>query len=307
MSLKLRIGDQTRGSLADRAEGMVLGGAIGDGWGRPYEGSIVAACPLPLELTVTDDTQLTLATCEALLESRSVDPASIATRFTVWFRDRRVHGLGASTTKALRDLVAGAHWALAGAKGDRAAGNGAAMRVAPLAFMLDPADETARRVLRDVSRITHHNDEAYAGALAVVNAVRFAATPGFPMIQLLEEVAAALPDSLVRDRLLKYSSFGEDVQPADIGETWGSSGFVADSIPLALFAARAIGRRNFTEVVGSAIRAGGDTDTIGSVAGQVAGTAVGLSGLSEDLLARLRDLPAIAATAEEFARMVAAD
>ena len=125
------------------------------------------------------------------------------------------------------------------------------------------------------------------------------------MIQLLERVAAALPDSQVRDRLLKYSSFGKDVEPADIGQTWGSSGFVANSIPLALFAARAIGQRNFTEVVGSAIRAGGDTDTIGSVAGQVAGTAVGVMGLSEDLLARPRDLPAIAATAKEFARMVA--
>src|SRR5579871_1466912 len=137
-------------SVADRVQGMVLGGAIGDGWGRPYEGSLVRAFPLPLELIVTDDTQLTLATCEALVESGSVDSAAIAARFAIWFRDGRVHGLGASTTKALRDLAAGAHWALAGTKGERAAGNGAAMRVAPLAFMLDPAHEVAQRALRDV-------------------------------------------------------------------------------------------------------------------------------------------------------------
>ena len=285
---------------------MVLGGAIGDGWGRPYEGSVAAGCPLPLELVVTDDTQLTLATCEALVESRGVDAATIAARFLVWFRERRLHGLGSSTTKALRDLDAGAHWALAGAKGERAAGNGAAMRIAPLAFMLDPADEAARRVLRDVSRITHHSDEAYAGALAVVAAVRSVATSGYRMVRLLEDVAAILPDSQVRDRLVKYAAFGDDVEPADIGQTWGSSGFVADSVPLALFAARAIGERPFAAIVGGAIAAGGDTDTIGSITGQIAGAAVGLSALSEDLLARLRDRTEIASAAEPFARAVAA-
>ena len=286
---------------------MILGGAVGDGWGRPYEGSPTRAFPLPLELVVTDDTQLTLATCEAIIESGRVDPASIALRFLVWFREGRLTGLGSSTTKALRDLAAGAHWALAGAKGDRAAGNGSAMRIAPLAFMLDPEDERSRQLLRDVSRITHHHDEAYSGALAVVTAVRLASTSGYQMARLLEDVSAVLPDSQVRDRVVKYATFGDDVQPADIGETWGSSGFVADSVPLALLAARAIARRNFAQVVGSAISAGGDTDTIGSIAGQIAGAAVGIAGLSDDLLDRLRDRAEIASVASEFARVVAAD
>jgi ADP-ribosylglycohydrolase len=179
------------------------------------------------------------------------------------------------------------------------------MRIAPLAFMLDPAQEAERRTLRDVSSITHRNDEAYAGALAVVVAVRFAGTSGYPMNRLLEDVAALLPDSQVRDRILKYSAFPEDVEPIDIGQTWGSSGFVADSVPLAWFASRALGRRNFTEVVGSAVSAGGDTDTIGSIAGQIAGAAVGMAGLSQDLLARLRELTEISATAEAFGRLVA--
>lgn len=293
-------------SVEARVQGMILGGAVGDGWGRPYEGSPTRAFPLPLELVVTDDTQLTLATCEAIVESRRVDPASIAARILVWFREGRLTGLGSSTMKALRDLAAGAHWALAGAKGDRAAGNGSAMRSAPLAFMLDPRDEKARQLLRDVSRITHHHDEAYSGALAVVAAVRLASTSGYEMARLLEDVSVVLPDSQVRDRVLKYAAFGDNVLPADIGQTWGNSGFVADSVPLALFAARAIGPRNFAEVVGSAISAGGDTDTIGSIAGQIAGAAVGVSGLADDLLDRLRDRAAIAGVATEFARVVTA-
>jgi hypothetical protein len=49
----------------DRVVGMVLGGAIGDGWGRLFEGhSPQAPATPPVELISTDDTQLTIATCE---------------------------------------------------------------------------------------------------------------------------------------------------------------------------------------------------------------------------------------------------
>lgn len=41
---------------------------------------------------------------------------------------------------------------------ERAAGTGAAMRIAPLAFLLDPLDPEQRVTLRDVCRITHHSD-----------------------------------------------------------------------------------------------------------------------------------------------------
>jgi ADP-ribosylglycohydrolase len=41
------------------------------------------------------------------------------------------------------------------------AGNGGAMRIAPLAFVLDSLDK--RVLIRDAVRITHANDEAYLG------------------------------------------------------------------------------------------------------------------------------------------------
>src|SRR3954452_23316131 len=109
---------------SDRVVGTILGGAIGDGWGGPFEGSVLRGPALvPEELIVSDDTQLTLATCEAVIATGRIDPAAIAARFLVWFRGGRLRGLGASTLKALRDLDAGAHWALSGAKGERSAGN----------------------------------------------------------------------------------------------------------------------------------------------------------------------------------------
>src|SRR5215510_1565189 len=172
----------------DRVFACILGGAIGDGWGRPFEGRPrPAQLNIPDKLFVSDDTQMTLATCEAVVETGNVDPERIAARFVAWFRARKISGMGSSTLKALRDLDFGAHWALSGAKGERAAGNGTAMRVAPLAFLLDLRSDEKRRGLRDVCRITHHHDEAYVGGLAVATAVRLVSQPNFTPADLLGE------------------------------------------------------------------------------------------------------------------------
>lgn len=62
--------------IRDRALGCILGGAIGDALGGPYEGK---RPPVELHdearLSLSDDTQLTLATCEAVVEAGGlVDP-----------------------------------------------------------------------------------------------------------------------------------------------------------------------------------------------------------------------------------------
>jgi len=132
-------------SREDRIAGCLLGGALGDSIGSCFEG--MAACDnvsIPANLRVTDDTQMTIATCEAVIESRAITPQSIADQFLRWFRNRRLTGIGASTLKALAELDVGGHWALVGATGERAAGNGAAMRIAPLAFFLDPNVDSQR-------------------------------------------------------------------------------------------------------------------------------------------------------------------
>jgi ADP-ribosyl-[dinitrogen reductase] hydrolase len=127
--------------LKDSIIGCILGGAIGDALGVPYEGS---KPPIKIqrrtELIISDDTQLTLATCESISELGAVSPAAIAGRLAVWFKKGRIKGVGASTLKALQELSIGGHWALVGRKGEMGAGNGAAMRTAPLAFCIDPID-----------------------------------------------------------------------------------------------------------------------------------------------------------------------
>lgn len=83
--------------------GCLIGGAIGDCLGRPYENKTNTK-PKPGKWEITDDTQMTLTTCEAISKSRKVDPEIIAKTFVQWHRREPFRGLGASTYKALLEL-----------------------------------------------------------------------------------------------------------------------------------------------------------------------------------------------------------
>ena len=293
----------------DQVVGSILGGAIGDAFGGPYEGR---RGPLVLRessnWSVSDDTQLTLATAEALIESSVVDPERIAASFVDWFRRGEVSGTGSSTLKALRDLAAGGHWALSGRKGEMAAGNGAAMRIAPVAFFVDPDTQDGRRLIRDVCRITHDSDEAYVGALAVVLAIQKVLSGRWTSeSSLVRAVAEELPDVRVTERLFELAALDPQTPPLEVASTFGCSGYVVESVPLAIFSASRAATIGFEAVVREVIQAGGDTDTNASIAGQIAGAWLGAAAIPESLRGRLPIADSVVALARELhARSTAA-
>jgi ADP-ribosylglycohydrolase len=255
---------------------------------------------VPLEARFSDDTEFTLATCESIVECGRVDVENVARHFARWYETGRFHRMGASTLKAVRDLSLGAHWAIAGRSGEFAAGNGTAMRIAPLAFLLDPADPEQRTVIRDVSHITHRNDEAYAGALAVVLAIRSVLTGTWSAERsFLAAAFEGLPDSNVRDRIFELLPLRE--RPAEVARRFGSSGYVAESVPLALYCAQSIAGDPLPEVLGRAIEAGGDTDTIASITGQLAGM---VAGVPAEYVSPLENRGELIRIARAFARVV---
>jgi ADP-ribosyl-[dinitrogen reductase] hydrolase len=270
---------------ADAVRGCLLGGALGDAFGGLAERG---------SLCLSDDTQLTLATCEAVVEAGRVDPSTLAAVFVRWFSQRRLSGLGASTLKALRDLQAGSHWALAGARGEMAAGNGGAMRIAPVAFLKD----VDRKVVRDVVRITHHHEEAYLGALAVVLALRIPWPTSRHL--LLENIASELPDCRVRDQVRLAAGLDAKTSLQSVASTCGSSGWVVETVPLALCAAWQMVEHSFEDTIDDLRRIGGDTDTIASIAGQLAGTRLGAASLPAGMLAILPERGLVEATAVSF-------
>lgn len=280
---------ETRITKRSRVFGCILGGALGDAWGGPWEnkpGPIVFQ--VPSRSSISDDTQLTLATCESIIVNGGIHAEHLALQFAEWSKARRITGAGASTLKAMKDLAAGVHWALAGSRGEYSAGNGAAMRIAPLAFLLDPAKAEDRTIIRDVCRITHHNDEAYIGALAVVIAIQSALSGAWSRENsFLATVAESIPDSAVRDRVKELLPL--QIHPSEAAARFGASGYVVHTVPLALYCAQFIAHESLSTVVGQAVQVGGDTDTIASITGQVAGTVVGAPTDYREHFSRIKD------------------
>jgi len=174
------------------------------------------------------------------------------------------------------------------------------MRIAPLAFLLDPGSAADRVIVRDVSRITHHSDEAYAGALAVMTAVRLSAVTGFVPEDLLSRVSCELPDTRVRDRLLELLAV--DQAPEVVATRFGTSGYVVEAVPLALLVAVQSRASSLAAVIGRAVALGGDTDTIASIAGQI----VGASGVEvpQDLLQRIPGIADVESVVAQFVAQV---
>jgi ADP-ribosyl-[dinitrogen reductase] hydrolase len=291
-------------TLENRVLGCLLGGALGDAWGGPLEGSTGSIrFEVPERPVLSDDTQLTMATCESIMARGIVDPETLASHFRSWFLEGRIRGIGSSTLKALRDLAAGTHWALAGTRGEYAAGNGAAMRIAPLAFLLDPANPRDRTTIRDVCRITHHNDEAYVGALAVVLAIRSVLSGAWShQRSFLSVVVESLPDSAVRDRI--ESLLPLQTPASEVARRFGASSHVVDTVPLALYCAQSVALQPLPDVLVQTISVGGDTDTISSITGQIAGSVAGVAALPNELLAKIDGSDEVVQIARRFAEFV---
>ncbi len=273
--------------IKDRLKGCLIAGAIGDALGHKYEGiDHITDMDFEFDWRISDDTQLTVATTEVLYDAIEIEPEKVAERFLYWYNKGKLSGLGASTLKALRELQVGGHWAIVGRLGEFAAGNGAAMRIAPLAFK----KYATRLKIRDICSITHRNDEAYTGALAIYYAIKASILNNWEGDDnLIDYIIEKIPDTRVRDRLIEVNEL-KHLSIAEIGEKYKPTGYVVDSVPMAIFAAQKINQFDFKSLITSLIKIGGDTDTVCSMFGQIVGALKGIDIISVDFMNKFDNL-----------------
>lgn len=281
---------------SSRFSGCLLGLAVGDALGMPLEGMRASSIrkrvgrvrdfmDAPWRMLKagqwTDDTKMMLCHARSILERRGVDTEDTARKFVAWFESGDWRGIGGSTYESIQRLRAGVHPEESGARGEMAAGNGAAMRIAPvgLADCLDL--EKLRRDVREVSMITHANPEAVAGAQAVAFAVARAARRDLQPPSLIAETVDFIGPCAVSDRLLLAEKFlSGGIEPEEALARLGTSGYVVETVASAFYCfLRTPG--DFEETVSRAVEGGLDSDTTGAVAGAISGAFNGLEGIPE--------------------------
>jgi poly(ADP-ribose) glycohydrolase ARH3 len=267
----------------DRARGALLGTFVGDALGMPYEGSPPEAIPEQIEMqearlgrgTYTDDTQMMIALAESLLEHGRVDEDALGRVFVEAHDPRR--GYGSGTTEVLRLIRSGRNAREAARSifgGEGSAGNGAAMRIAPVAVRYADDGAVAIEAARASAGATHAHPLGIDAALAQAAAITAALRGESP----LDTALGAVATPGLRDRLAQAAHLVEArPEPAAVATLLGSSSAGPESVPAAVYAAEA--HDSFEAAVTFAIRCGGDTDTIGAMAGAITGARMGATAI----------------------------
>ncbi|GAC1467391.1 MAG: ADP-ribosylglycohydrolase family protein [Isosphaeraceae bacterium] len=333
----------------DRVRGCLLGLAVGDALGAPLEG--LSAQQIRAHYgqvddyvdgsrawkkkphrwrmpgLYTDDTQQAIALIDVLLESGKIDPDRLAEIYLALANPKGSYvgahrGVGRSFRQVLAELERGVSPRYSG---QRSAGIGAAMRIAPLALYFNPEDgEALFEAVMSTSLMTHRDIRSLTGAFAVVHAVRRLMNSDERAPSLLLRIAAdvARDESLIVSRYIEITSVElhrgslsraiantealldlpreraltalveeANLHGADPVCRRPTMGFPPACIPACLYLL--LTTDSFEEALIEVVNLGGDADSAGAILGALAGAYYGAGSIPERWLARLQNLEAL--------------
>jgi ADP-ribosyl-[dinitrogen reductase] hydrolase len=281
--------------IKDRYRGCLIGLAVGDALGAPFESMSPGDFPPvldtegsdPFDLNAgmwTDDTSMALCLAESLIRCRGFDPNDQMQRYVKWRNEGYLSsmgycfGIGNTVNRAL-DLFECNGQPYCGLTDRLTAGNGSLMRLAPVPMFFRTNPLVAIDCCAKSSRTTHATPMAvdacrYFGGLLV------GALNGRPKDTILSPLFHPVAGRWINGELspeiesVATGSFRQKEPPVIRG-----TGFVVESLEAALWAFNK--STNFAHGALLAVNLGDDTDTTGAIYGQLAGACYGLSNIPE--------------------------
>ncbi len=310
--------------MLDRAiTGCILGTAVGDSLGLPYEGiSPDRAQRLFKDLgrhhflfgrgMISDDTEHACFVAQALLKSHG-DPDIFEKRLAwslKWWLLGLPAGIGMATLKSIIKLWLGFSPAKSGIS---SAGNGPSMRSALLGVAYGGEPHKLSDLVKRSTRITHSDPRAYHGALAIAVAAHHSATfqeitpegykkslkdyiKGNYSEEFFGLISRAAASALAGEAVANFS--------VSIGCKKGISGYTFHTVPCVI-QAWLHHYHDFRSGLTDVLAAGGDTDTVGAILGGIIGARVGKEGIPSEWLSRIIEWPRSVKWMEELAVYIA--
>lgn len=294
-------------NLRDAFAGLLLGTAVGDALGLPAE-NLSAERILRLwkgewhmrllfgRGMISDDTEHTLMVAQALLAHSndvSAFQRTLGWKLRWWFAGLP-GGVGLATAKSCLKLWMGFPGSKAAVK---SAGSGPAMRSAIIGAYFAEDEKRRREFVLASSRLTHRSWQAEVAAMAVAECAAFIVTSQRPLPT--ERVLQALRDlskesewqswlSRIESSLAGGMSVSEFVNTANLRR--GVTGYSLHVVPVAIYAwLRHAG--DFRTGMISALKCGGDTDTVGAILGALLGATASRKGIPQDWMDGICDWP----------------
>lgn len=297
-------------TIRDRCRGVILGTAVGDSIGLPAEGiSPRRAKKLfrgrwrhRLVINrgmVSDDTDHAFFVAQSLLAyPRSSDLFAKRLSWCLrWWLLSGPASVGFATLRSILRLWLGVSHTRSGVY---SAGNGSAIRSATIgAFFAESPDQIDQNVGAS-TKLTHSDPRALTGAKAVAYLTAWIIRCGLVERPKLDDTLALLRPAgdgddewmtiiqsiaTAHQQGLSVAQFAQSLGLSD-----GVTGYVFHTVPVAIYAwYRHFGC--FEDTVTAVLDCGGDTDTVGAIAGALAGAVVGEKGIPGDWLNGIHDWP----------------
>jgi len=302
----------------DKFSGTLLGVAIGDSLGRPFEGLLRERIYSQFDnfkefimrkrrvfKTYTDDTQLTLHTAKALIQGSGFNENNFIREYVKWLDDPPI-GPGFGCISSIQKLKYGIPWQKAASN---SGGNGTAMRVSPIGLFYCKDIKNLTNAALKSSIITHSHPAASAGAIVIARAIAFLIDKSIGTSFSIEDFFATIISSIsnsqeniweefieilkrVKDNLnisikaglIKFSQVGVK-SPFFIEDYLGKAfvhPYTLSTVACAIFVFLK-NLNSFEDCIIQLATAGGDSDTVGAIGGSLAGAYFGLGNVPEDL------------------------
>lgn len=287
--------------------GCILGTAVGDALGLPYEGLSRRRLTRMLgppdrhrflfgRGMISDDTEHTCLVMQSLIASGTdIDDFArdFGRRLRWWFASLPA-GLGRATLRSCLKLWFGFPPSRSGVF---SAGNGPAMRSAIFGASFDNI-ETMVEYVRVSARVTHSDPKAEYGAIAVALATYMGCHDtnvyGETFLERLDELIGTDGSELIAliRPVVSSVSVGESTLDYALANGFerGVSGYTYHTVPIVIHAWLS-NPRDYRAAVSSVIRCGGDADTTAAIVGGIVGAATGESGIPKEWLAGVLEWP----------------
>ena len=268
-------------TVENRALAAFLGFAIGDALGATVEfmtsREIAAQYGVHREIVgggwlrlkagrVTDDTEMSLALGRSLLRCGGLDLRDVCEEFAAWLKSGPID-VGNTCRRGIRRYIV--HGTVEGAFAPGDAGNGAAMRVLPVALATFGDPGKAEAWTLGQGRATHHHPLSDSACLALVEMVHILLHGGSK--EETRKIADALVEKHKGFRFVPYQG--------------RCTAYVVDTMQTVLHFYFSTG--SFADCVIQTVNEGGDADTTGAIAGMLAGATYGMAAIPANWLARL--------------------
>jgi len=307
----------------DQFSGCLIGQCLGDALGFVVEGFSPEACQRYVEDYIltgrkiafgrfpfpfgqySDDSQLARELIQSYVACNKFDPGDYAERIRLIFAENRIVGFGYATKQAATRLAQGISWEDSGTP-PPSAGNGSAMRAAPIGLFFFDNPERLLKASHDQGRITHKDPRCSAGSAAISGAVSLVLQDrrihpdsfisvladwtgtiesGFSTeLAKLNQWMTMPPDEAVTH--ISKSGLGADYEDED---GWkGISPFVVCSVLWSLYSFLRT-PDDYLATICTAISAGGDVDTTAAMAGAISGAYLGIGAIPSHFSSDITD------------------